>query len=144
MSSGIITAGPNIIVPTLVLGHQATRSSRNIVHEILGNPNPDVTFRPAKSRSGRMRLLFATAVSSGFDWVDGYYVEVVAGADPEADSLAAVNVLATYAGAMQFTAAGRPTLTMSFIVGEGDITRTLDDQTRRTWVVEFDFQEVAS
>lgn len=143
MSSGIITATPHTIVPTLVIGYEAARASRNIVHDILGSETPDVTYRPAKARSGRMRLLFATAVTSGYDWIDGYYVEVIAGSDPEADSLAAVNVLATYAGPMQFTAAGRDTLAMTFVVGEGDITRTLDATTRRTWVVEFDYQEVA-
>ncbi len=47
-----ITAGASVITPLLVEGFEAARSGGAIVHTILGRANPDVTLRPAGTRTG--------------------------------------------------------------------------------------------
>jgi hypothetical protein len=46
--------------PTLVLGYQATREVRTVVHAIIGRSDPDVTIAPVSLREGSLDLLYAT------------------------------------------------------------------------------------
>lgn len=115
-----ITHSTGQIVPTIVDGYEARREVRNVIHPILGNESPSVTFRPAGLRRGSLRCVFADRVAAQ----------------------AAFGVLAT---GQVFTLADAdvPTLDMSFVVDEGDLTIHLDDLTRSAWVVTVPFQEVA-
>ncbi len=118
----VITSGATVITPTLILGYESTRAPGTIVHDIIGRANPDVTLRPAGTRTGRMELGFIG----------------------EADSYAAETALST-AAVFTLTSTDRPTVALSFIVKEGGtITRTLDDETRNAWTVAFDWREVTA
>jgi hypothetical protein len=105
------------IQPALVLGYESARSSRNIVHEVLGTGKVNVTFRPSPSRSGTLRMLFLTEQAAA----DAEYV---------------------HHQAYRFTLADvdRPSIAMSYVV-KGDITRELDPQTRKLWTVNVPFVE---
>jgi hypothetical protein len=113
-----ITDGTTVITPELVLGYETTQASRNIVHEVLGRPDPDVTLAPAGTRSGTLSLFFLT----------------------EADAEAA-RVLHTAASTFTLTDADRPAMGMVYVTA-GAITVTLDDQTRERWTVAVEYREV--
>lgn len=117
--STTITVDTTVITPTLVEGYEVTRTSQNVVHTILGKPDPDVSLRPAGMRSGTLELLFNT----------------------EADAWTAHDALCSgEVCALASTDLGG--IDMAFVVTE-DATITLDDDTRKVWHVEFGFQEVA-
>lgn len=118
-----ITQGTIVMVPTQVLGYSATQPSGNKVHPIPGRAVPDVTLRPAGTRTGTLEL--------------GWY-----GLTSEADSKTAANAFAA-GGVFTLTTDDRATLTMFFVVSEGgQITRTLEPESRDAWLVNVDFQEV--
>lgn len=53
------------IVPELVLNEwESGDEPRTVIHEVLGREMPDVTLRPASSRGGTLRLLFADAAAA--------------------------------------------------------------------------------
>lgn len=138
-----ITDGSETINPTLVLGYESERQARNVVHPILGSQESDVTLRPAGRRTGTLRLFFASGTASGYAWVDGYYVPVSDGVDAAEDSKAAEDLHAT--GEVFTLVSDLGTVAMSYVVPRGGrIRRSLDEQTRRHWVVEVDFQEVTT
>jgi len=114
----VITRGDVDIIPTIVDGYESTHETRSIVHQILGRPDPDVTLRPAGLRTGTLRLVFA---------------DEFAAADAETEF--------GVGGVFTFHPIERETLPMDF-VPTGRVTRTLDDQTRRVWIVAVDFHEV--
>ncbi|MBP1326736.1 hypothetical protein JOF28_001968 [Leucobacter exalbidus] len=49
------------VAPILVEGWETSRAARNVVHERLFNADPIVSIRPATTRKGTLRYLFATA-----------------------------------------------------------------------------------
>jgi hypothetical protein len=55
-----ISDGTTTITPAAIVGWSTTRQSRNVVHDIIGRPDPDVTLRPAATRAGTLSLLFMT------------------------------------------------------------------------------------
>lgn len=114
-----ITHSAGVITPTAADGYQAARAPGTILHPILGRESDDVTFRPAALRKGTLELWFAV----------------------EADAHEAVTVLA----APQVLTLDNPdvSISMSFVVADGDITATLDE-TRTAWIVEAPFREVVS
>lgn len=111
--------GPTLAAyPLLVTQWDATSTTRHIVHEILGNPIPDVTLQPAGPRTGTMSALF--------DYETGAYSLY--------DALRSVNVLA-------FSDDDTATTGMDFIAN-GDITITTDSQNQNYWTVTFPYLEV--
>lgn len=115
-----ITHSTGTITPRLILGWEATRPARSLVHEVLGRADPDITLRPAGVRSGTLRLLFTTGA--------------------EASAAAAVFAIAQ---TLTITDPDVAQVGMSFVVAEGDIVAQLDPETRRLWTLDVAFQEVA-
>jgi hypothetical protein len=121
--STVITSGSETIEPTIIDGYSSGRESRNIVHPILGRSEPDVTLRPANLRTGTLTL--------GFE-----------GPTSEIDSLEAETLHAT-GGVFAVVSTDRGTVEMSYVVN-GQISRTLEDETRDAWLVTVDYQEVTA
>lgn len=117
----MITHGVSTVIPTQILGYETERESQNIVHAIMGRSEPDVTLRPAYLRTGTLSL--------GFE-----------GVTSETDSKAAEDLHAT--GGVFTLNADRVTAGMSYVV-TGTVKRTLEEETRDAWIVEFSFQEVS-
>lgn len=113
-----ISNGTSTVTPVTVTGYAATRASRNVLHAIIGTPDPAVTLRPAGLRTGTLEALF----------------------DTRADAQSAVTILASDA-ALTFVDTDHPSISMTFVL-DGDVTMALDDDTRALWLVSFDYQEV--
>lgn len=112
-----ITFGTSTLTPISVEGYDSASPVNNIVHEILGRSNPDVTLRPAGLRTGTLTLHFTN----------------------ETQSRTAEN-LARTAGVGILISTERTTLGMTFVVGNGTVTRRLTEY--GSWVVTFPYQEV--
>ncbi len=117
----VLTSGGVVLTPSMALEVTERNESQTKVHPIIGRPDPDVTLRPASTRTGTLKL--------------GYF-----DASAEADS-AAARVALTGAAVWTIVSDDRPTLQFSFIV-DGSVSRTLDEETRDAWVVEVDYREV--
>ena len=117
-----ITSGASTITPTAVLGYQAVRESRTIVHPVLGSANPDVSLRPATLRSGELSLGFQGSAS-------------------EANSKTAADLLST-AATFNLVSSERTSIPMPFVV-QGQVRRELESESRDAWLVTFSFQETA-
>lgn len=122
MTSSIVrnTAGSpsmaNLI--SVVFNYSAPRRVENILHPILNSAGYNVTYKPIRLRSGRLRLLFATA----------------------AHAATAVTFLSV-AGTFTLTASVSQA-SMTFVLAPGD----LDPQPNEgvaAWVLEVPFQEVS-
>lgn len=112
------------ISPDLILGYESSRTSGAVVHPIVGRPAPDVTLRRAGLRRGRMQLGFL-------------------GEDAESASADAETALSA-AAVFSLVSDDRSTIQMRFVLpSTGAITRQLDPDTRETWSVTFDWQEVS-
>jgi hypothetical protein len=114
-----ISTSEETFTPVLIDGYKSSRASRNVIHNVLGANAPAVTLRAAGIRTGTLTALFVT----------------LGEAQALEAALAANDVL-------QFADTDNESLLMDFIV-DGGITVELDDDTRRLWLVEFDFHEVA-
>lgn len=104
--------------PILTDGYQSNRTSRTVVHEVLGRSYPDITQFPMSLRSGTLTLVYsneADAVEAERMHVGGYVM--------------------TYADS------DLPSAAMTYIVN-GSLTRELDPETRSVWLVTVDYQEV--
>lgn len=113
-----ISNGSTTITPSLVLGYTARRATRNVVHQVIGRPDPDVTLREAASRTGTLRLLFTTETA----------------AHDAVEALASADVWALSEDDLT-------TIDMRF-VASGEIEKALDDRTRTIWTVTADYTEV--
>lgn len=111
-----IVSGILELLPLAVDGYESSRRTTSLVHEILGRAKPDITMRPATSRTGTLSLVFAT----------------------EADSLAAE---LAHAEARVFTLdhPARSSVGMDYVPA-GRVTRALLPS--GGWSVTVDFQEV--
>lgn len=114
-----VTDGTTTLYPDVVDGWEASRQSQNIVHQILGRANPDVTIRPPMLRTGTLRMVFGA----------------------EADAAEAVSVHAA-ADTCSLVSTDRDEIDMTYVTS-GRIGISLDDATRDVWVVEIDYQEVS-
>lgn len=112
--------GTDTVTPVLVTGYVSQRETQSVVHRIIGRADPDVSLRPAALRTGTLELLFDSE------------------ADAEAAELA-------HAGSAVWTLTDtdRSTVGMIYVVADGSITRTLDDETRDYWLVAVPFVEVS-
>ncbi len=115
-----ITNGTTTITPILMDGFEDSAESQTLVHRIIGRSDPDVTFRAATMGAGRASFVF--------------------GSDAAA-ALAARDALRE-PGTWTLADTDRPEVGMSFVV-QGQITRTLDPETRDVWLVGFDWEAVA-
>jgi len=113
-----ITKGDVTVTPALVLGYDAARMSRNLVHNLIGNGAPNVTLKPASLRSGTLELLFA-----------------------DESTAAACEALHATEGSFTLTDSDRPSIGMVYVVGS--IRRQLEPETRAFWIVSVGFQEVS-
>lgn len=118
--TALITQGTATIVPQLVLNYRASRSSRNVLHELVESQDPAVTLRSTGLRRGTLQLLFAGPVSAG----------------------TAATVLAR-TGLFAYSDSGNSSNNMSFYV-DGDITKSQAEAGSAAWIVTVDFQETSS
>lgn len=116
-----VSDGDTTVIVTTLTGYSAEREGRNIVHTIIGTPDPSVTLREAGLRSGELEALVPTLAM-------------------------ATDLETLLAGALPMTLSDSEVtgVNMSFVVPDGGrITVTLDDETRDRWLVRWDFQEVS-
>lgn len=105
--------------PLLVDGWSEARTSRNVLHAIVGANDYAVVLRPAFLRSGTGKVLI----------------------EDEAEALALADALAA-GEVMTIESDERESIDMTFVAGT--VRRTLDDATRDVWWVEFDYQEISA
>lgn len=113
-----VSDGVTSIEPITVLGYSHTRTSRNILHDVIQRVDKDVAYGPTSLRSGTLSMLVAT--------------------------LAEALALDTMHGQLQsFTLedSDLPALDMTYVV-DGALTVELDPDTRDRWLFTVDFQEV--
>lgn len=116
--SALITLGESSTEPIAVVDYETTQESGNLVHEILGSDEVDITFRPASKRRGMLRLVYDTA-----------------------EAAAAGAALHTLSGILSLTYPEQPTVEMSYVVAErGQIRRRR--QAAGEWTVDVDYREV--
>jgi len=117
MSQTILHAG-GTITPLAVTTYLTSREAGTIIHPILGRSNPDVTLRPAMTRTGTLVLAFTA----------------------EADAKEAEDAHAA-GGVFSLTSDSLTTIEM-YYVANGRIERELADGSTH-WIVRVDFQEIA-
>lgn len=113
-----ITDAATSFVPDLLLEYNTTRASRNVIHNVIGKAEPDVTLELDGLRTGTLHLFFEAKETA---W-EAY------------DALGAV---ATW----ELTDTDHPEINMNF-VREGNMSIGLDPVGRRRWIIEMDYQEV--
>lgn len=113
-----ITAGTLTFSPQLITAWETSQDSRNVVHAIIGRADPDVTLKPASTRTGTLEMLFLSASAAN----------------------TARGILG--AGAI-FTISDSETWLDGFnFVMSGTISAALEDETRQLWSVTADYTEV--
>jgi hypothetical protein len=120
MMTATLTDGTTTVAAIFALTHEASRESRNVIHNIIGRPDPDVSLAPAGLRTGTLQLLFPALADA-----------------LACESLAASGVPLTYTDTEQ------PSSGMRFVL-TGTVRRTLDPQARKRWTVDVPFQEVSA
>jgi hypothetical protein len=115
-----ISNSSDTLTPELVDGWEATRAARTVVHEILGSNEGAVTLRPHALRSGTLAIVVGT----------------------DAALAVALEGMLTAGDVLTLASSEQPTIAMSFVV-HGDVSSRLDD-TRKVWLIDAEFQEVAS
>ena len=113
-----ITRGVDSVSPALVLGYKSARTAKNLIHPIIGRPDPDVTLAAAGLRTGTLEL-FCLDLAQAL----------------------AVEALHAGEGVCQLEDTDLPALNM-FYVASGEIGLELDEETRLRWVVSVEYQEV--
>lgn len=106
------------LIPLLVTQWNATATTRHLVHDVLGNPWPDITVQPAGPRTGTMSALFDNETDANDLFLMLTGTEAVTFSD-DSTSITAMRLLAN-----------------------GSVTIAQDDQDRTKWVVTFAYQEV--
>lgn len=114
-----ITTGSLSFSPTLTLGWTAAQTTRNIMHNVIGKADPDVTLRPAQTRTGTLELFFALPATA----------ELARTILATGTVFVITSTEATWLDGLRFVIAG-------------DISATLEDETRAAWMLSADFQEV--
>lgn len=116
----IITANNGVgeTTPTIVDGYEATRTSRNIVHDLISG-GIAVTLISPRPRSGTLRLVYATESDAAFSVLLHAEETTFTLVDDDRDSLA-----------------------MTYVIDGSGVEIALDDESRDVWVVSVGFQEV--
>ena len=109
------------VVPAIMDGFSSTAKSKNVVHDVIGRADPDVSILPGGYRTGTLKLVFADESQSRI-----------------------CERLHLYASApLTITDDDLSTAAMTYVVS-GSVARALDEDSRTAWVVSVDFQEVQS
>ncbi len=119
MTTTIAKTGFTTVTPIALDGFESTRQTGNVLHDILGRPDYDVTFAAAGLRSGTLKF-----------WFDTY-----------AKALACEALYAAV-GFETLADSDVPGVGMKH-VASGAITVSLEDENRSYWTVAVDFQEIA-
>lgn len=106
------------IEPVMLLEYEAEVASNNIVHNIIGKGDPDVSLADDSTKLGTLHLFF----------------------DTKADAWAAFNALRD-TSVWTLNDTDHPELDMDFTRRERMKIR-LDSVSRRRWIVEMDYQEI--
>lgn len=106
-----------VIEPVATDGYSSAREAASLVHPILGQPESDITIRPAKMRTGTLTFWF----------------------EDEQESRNAETAHAE-GGAFTLMYTDRPTIEMSY-VPTGSIARSLDRSA--AWVLAVDYTEIS-
>lgn len=113
-----ITDATSSITPDLVVGYDTERESRNVLHNVIGKAEQDVSLELDGLRYGTLHLFFESQTAA---WV-AY------------EQLGAI-------GTWELTDTDIPQIGMSF-VRTGPMKMGLDPVSRRRWLIEMDYQEV--
>ncbi len=113
-----ITRGGTTIEPKMILGWETVRRSRNILHEVIGKPSPDVTVQPSAPRTGTLELFFLTE-----------------------DAAVAADELHAAPGALTLVNDDHAARSMTYVI-DGDVRLRLDPATRLRWTLTVPFREV--
>jgi len=114
-----ISDGTTDFVPILITEWDTTREAGNVLHDIIGRPDDDVTYRPARYRQGTLVVLCATL-----------------------EDALALELLASQPRKLYLTDDDHPAINMAFVAA-GDINVLLDDETRLQATVGIEFRQVA-
>ena len=113
-----ITSGTLSFSPELITAWATSQDSRNVIHTIIGRTDPDVTIKPAASRSGTLELLFLSASSA--ETARGILAN---------GAIFTISDDETWINGLKF-------------VMSGTIGAVLEDSTRNLWTLSADFTEV--
>lgn len=105
------------VSPALVLGYQTSRSSQNIIHDLIGGGIAVTLIRP-RPRSGTLELFFLTE-EVGFDALEKHGRETT----------------------FTLTDSDRASVNMTYAL-DGTLDLRLDEATRERWVLSVGYQEV--
>lgn len=105
--------------PDLVLGWEMSRTGQTIVQDVIGG-GIAIAISGSRPRTGTLRLFYMHEANA----VDAFNMHAQAGT---------FNFSDTETTSWQ---------DMLYIVGDGGCRITLDEQTRRRWIVEVDYQEL--
>lgn len=115
-----ITHGGGVITPTALDGYEAEREVRNRVHDVINRTNPDITFRVAGTRTGKLKCVF--------DDIAAVIAAYTAICTPQVLTLANDDI---------------PGLGMSFVLGpDGQTASIVADDSRAIWTITIPFVEV--
>lgn len=106
--------------PDLVLGYEAARQTRSIVHDTLDG-GIAVSLIPPRPRSGILRLFYKD----------------------QAAAFAAMD-LHSRVSTFNLVSTERPPINMVFVAAPSDIRVQLDPETRNVWTVDVPYQEVVT
>jgi len=112
-----LVRGSTTVTPEQVLGWDSTRQSGNVLHDVLGRSDFDVTFGVAGLRALTLKFLFPTLATA-----------------------LAAETLHTAVGKIQLSDTDFPALNMLY-VPSGAINVALDDDSAK-WILTVDVQEV--
>jgi hypothetical protein len=114
-----LSDGVTTVNPITVTAYEAVTDSRNIMHWIIGRPDPDYSLAGDGPRRGSLAALF-----------------------PDADSAEAGRAMLSQRSTFTLTDSGNPVVDMTFI-REGSM-RARQGPTRGSWLLDIGFQEVAT
>ncbi len=116
-----LTRDAVVLAPVDVLGWSSTRRGASVVHQVIGDTDPDVTVRAPSLASGDLRLI----------WAD------------EATALAAAAALAVVGGPWVLGIPARPGLDGLSVLVVGDITVAATDDAGAAWTLTVGVQETS-
>ena len=117
MTTTILGAAATI-VPDLIMEYNTERESRNVLHNIIGKAEPDVSLELDGLRFGTLHLFFESKTDA---WI-AY------------DALGTVET-------WELTDTYHPEIDMNF-VRTASMKMGLDPVSRKRWLIEMDYQEV--
>jgi len=113
-----ISSGTLTFTPELVTSWGTSQQSRNVLHEIIGKTDPDVTLKPSSTRSGTLEMLFTSATLA--NTARGILAN---------GTIFTISDSETWLNGLDF-------------VMSGTISSALEDETRHLWTITADFTEV--